>query len=119
MLHVIHRLFGKCFPIILQKDSMQCGIACLSMISSYYGRSYSLDFLSKKCFPTKEGVSLLSISKAAKQIGLDNITGLISLEELMRAPLPCILHWSQNHFVVLYKVKNVMRFMCLIRQKEK
>lgn len=110
MLHVIHRLFGKCFPIILQKDSMQCGIACLSMISSYYGRSYSLDFLSKKCFPTKEGVSLLSISKAAKQIGLDNITGLISLEELMRAPLPCILHWSQNHFVVLYKVKKCNAF---------
>lgn len=110
MLRVIHRLFGKCFPIILQKDSMQCGVACLSMISSYYGRSYSLDFLSKKCFPTKEGVSLLSISKAAKQIGLDNLTGLISLEELMRAPLPCILHWSQNHFVVLYKVKKCNTF---------
>lgn len=53
---------------------------------------------------------MLSISKAAKQIGLDNITGLISLEELMRAPLPCILHWSQNHFVVLYKVKKCNTF---------
>lgn len=106
MLCFINKIKDKSFHVILQKDSMQCGIACLSMISSYYGRFYSLDFLSKICNPTKEGVSLLSISKAAQQIGLDNLTGLISIEELLQAPLPCILHWSQNHFVVLYKITN-------------
>lgn len=110
MLCFINKIKDKSFHVILQKDSMQCGIACLSMISSYYGRFYSLDFLSRTCNPTKEGVSLLSISKAAQQIGLDNLTGLISIEELLQAPLPCILHWSQNHFVVLYKITNRRHF---------
>ena len=103
MLNFSKMFLKKPFNVVIQKDGMQCGVACLSMISSYYGRSYSLNTLSEICHPTKEGVSLLAISKAANQIGLDNMTVLISREELMNAPLPCILHWSQNHFVVLYK----------------
>lgn len=110
MLKLINRFKRKSIHIVLQKDGMQCGVACLSMISSYYGRFYSFDYLTRKCFPTKEGVSLLSISKTAEHIGLDNLTGLITVEELLQAPLPCILHWSQNHFVVLYKVTKAKKF---------
>ncbi|CCY36825.1 uncharacterized protein BN796_00679 [Alistipes sp. CAG:831] len=53
------------FPLILQHDSMQCGVACLAMVCSHYGREYSLETLSKYCSPTAEGVSLLAISDAA------------------------------------------------------
>ena len=56
----------KKIEIIHQRDTMQCGIACLQMICKYFGREYYLDSLSKLCFATTEGVSLLGINEAAK-----------------------------------------------------
>lgn len=94
----------KDFKIYLQHDAMQCGTACLRMICSHYGADYSFDSLSKLCFATSEGVSLLGISEAAEKLGLHTVCGRVSLDNLAEAPLPCILHWNQNHFVVLYKV---------------
>lgn len=93
-----------------QHDSMQCGIACLQMICSHFGREYSLDSLSRICFATAEGVSLLGINEAAKILGLETLCARVSPEELSEVPLPCILHWNQNHFVVLYKIKNGKKF---------
>ncbi len=58
------------FPIIHQYDSMQCGIACLQMVCKYYGREYTIDSLSKLCFATTEGVSMLGINEAANTLGL-------------------------------------------------
>ena len=55
----------KKMPLCLQKDSMQCGIACLQMVCKYFGREYSMDSLSKLCFATTEGVSMLGINEAA------------------------------------------------------
>ncbi|MDY0153978.1 MAG: cysteine peptidase family C39 domain-containing protein, partial [Prevotella sp.] len=98
------------FPIIYQNDSMQCGIACLQMVSKYFGREYSLHFLSDICFATSEGVSMLGISEAANEIGLHSVCAKATAEELSEVSLPCILHWNQNHFVVLYKVKRGKKF---------
>lgn len=58
----------KQFPIIHQHDTMQCGIACLQMVCKYFGREYSMDSLSKLCFATTEGVSLLGINEAANTL---------------------------------------------------
>lgn len=96
----------KHFPLSLQHDSMQCGIACLKMVCKYYGMDYSFRFLSEYCFATTEGVSMLGICEAAGKLGLHTLAGKVSMEQLMRAPLPCILHWNQNHFVVLYKIRK-------------
>lgn len=60
----------KKMPLCLQKDSMQCGIACLQMVCKYFGREYSMDSLSKLCFATTEGVSMLGINEAANILGL-------------------------------------------------
>ena len=98
------------FPQIRQHDSMQCGIACLQMVSKYFGREYSLHFLSNICFATSEGVSMLGISEAANKIGLHSVCARATVEELSEVSLPCILHWNQNHFVVLYKVKRGKKF---------
>ena len=98
------------FPFYKQHDSMQCGITCLQMICKYYGKEYSLESLSRYCFATTEGVSMLGISEAANKLGLHTICGRITMEQLPQAPLPCILHWSQNHFVILYKIKNKKKF---------
>src|SRR5574344_2346373 len=96
--------------ISTQHDSMQCGVACLQMISKYFGREYSLHFLSDICFATSEGVSMLGISEAANEIGLHSVCTRATVEELSKVSLPCILHWNQNHFVVLYKVKKGQKF---------
>ncbi len=94
------------FPLVHQLDSMQCGVACLAMICKHYGKEYSLDTLSKICFATTEGVSLIGLKDAADCMGLHSICGRVALSQLAKAPLPCILHWNQNHFVVLYKVRR-------------
>lgn len=94
------------FPVYIQHDSMQCGITCLQMICKYYGKEYTLAELSELCFATNEGVSLLGISQAAEKLGLHTICGRATIEQLDRSELPCIAHWNQNHFVVLYRVKK-------------
>ena len=92
------------FPLYRQHDSMQCGIACLQMVCAYHGQTYSLDELSQLCFATTEGVSLKGICEAAEAVGLHSVCGRVAVETLADAPLPCILHWNQNHFVVLRRV---------------
>lgn len=100
----------KSFPFCKQHDAMQCGITCLQMICKYYGKQYSLDSLSRYCFATTEGVSLLGISEAANKMALHTICGRVTMRQLPQAPLPCILHWNQNHFVILYKIKKRKNF---------
>ena len=89
---------------------MQCGITCLQMICKHYGKELSIETLSRYCFATTEGVSLYGISEAAGKLGLRSICSRVSMEQMQEAPLPCILHWNQNHFVVLYKVKKGKKF---------
>lgn len=96
----------KRFPFIRQQDAMCCGIACLQMICAYYGKKYSSMYLSGICHATAEGISLLGIRDAANELGFYTISGHLTIEKLATAALPCILHWNQNHFVVLYKVKK-------------
>lgn len=91
---------------------MQCGIACLQMICAYYGIHFSIDYLSKKCFATAEGVSLLGINEASNKLGFHTVCGRVSLEQMKQAPLPCILYWNQNHFVVLYKIRR-QKIFCI------
>lgn len=95
-----------CFPLIRQHDSMQCGVACLAMVCSHYGREYSLETLSRYCSPTAEGVSLLAVCDAAGKLGLHATAGRTVAGQLNATLLPCILHWRQNHFVVLYRVRG-------------
>lgn len=98
------------FQFYPQHDSMQCGIACLQMICKYYHKEYTSKRLAEYCFATTEGVSLLGISEAAGKLGLHTICGKVTLQQMQRVTLPCILHWNQNHFVVLYKIRRGKSF---------
>ena len=69
-----------------------------------------MNYLSEQCFATTEGVSLLAIDKVASQLGLETISGRVSVNTICNLENPCILHWNQNHFVVLYKVKKGKTF---------
>lgn len=96
----------KKFPFYNQLDHMDCGPTCLKMIIKYYGKNYSLHKLRTLCEISKDGVNFLGISQAAEAIGFRTLAIKASIEKIKKAPLPCIIHWSQNHFVVLYKIKN-------------
>jgi ATP-binding cassette subfamily B protein len=92
---------------IPQHDQMDCGPACVAMISSVYGKNYSLQYLKENAYLSKEGVSLLGISLVANKIGYETYASKINLEILDKeGTLPCILHWNKNHFVVLYDHKK-------------
>lgn len=91
------------FPHYRQLDQMDCGSTCLRMIAKHYGQSYSAQKLRELCEIGKSGVSLLGITEAAERIGFKTLCVKIPLTSLLKdAPLPCIVHWGQNHFVVLY-----------------
>ena len=95
------------FPHIQQPDAMECGATCLRMIAKYYGKEYSAETMQELCLVTREGVSLLSMSDAAEYLGFRTVCGRITLEKVVeQRPFPCILHWNQGHFVVLYDVKT-------------
>lgn len=94
------------FPFYPQHDAMDCGPTCLRMIAAHYGRNYSLEGLREKSHFTREGVSLLGISEAAEKLGLRSVGVFVSFEELKEAPLPCIVHWNQQHFVVVYDIRK-------------
>jgi ATP-binding cassette subfamily B protein len=95
------------FPFVKQPDAMDCGPACLKMVAGFYKKNFSLESLRKKCFITREGVSFLGLSEAADSLGFRTIGVKIPFELLNEnVPLPCIVHWRQKHFVVVYKISN-------------
>ena len=95
------------FIFVRQPDAMDCGPACLSMIAEHYGKQYTLEYLRDNSFIGRDGVSLLGISKAAENIGFKTVGGRLTFEKLAeKALLPCIVHWNQEHFVVVYKIKK-------------
>lgn len=97
----------KSFKHYHQHDQMDCGPTCLRMVAMHHGRKYSLQKLRKNSGINREGVSLLGISEAAENIGFRTVGAKLSWEQLKeQAPLPCIIFWSQIHFVVVYKIKG-------------
>jgi len=99
------------FKFYKQFDGMDCGPTCLRMIAKHFGRNYKQQTLNKMCGINREGVSLLGISDAAEKIGFRTLGVKLNSEQLKEAELPCILHWRQYHFVVLYKIKNHKYYM--------
>jgi len=95
------------FPIYKQLDTKDCGPTCLRIIARYYGKDYPLALLREFCNIGKEGVSLLGISNAAEKIGFNSIALKVTFDILKdNITLPCIVHWKQNHFVVVYKITD-------------
>ena len=83
---------------------MQCGVVCLTMVCRHYGWACTLSQIEELCHATTEGVSLRGMSQAASELGFETASVRLSPDELSQSPLPAILHWNQNHFVVLYRI---------------
>jgi ATP-binding cassette, subfamily B, bacterial len=100
------------FPFYKQLDAMDCGPSCLRMIAKFYGKSYSLQTLRGKSYLSRDGVSMMGISEAAESIGFRTMGVSLTPEKLFStAPLPLVVHWKQNHFVVVYKVTKETVFV--------
>ena len=94
----------KSFPFEYQLDSMDCGPACLKIIAKHFGKYYSLQHLRDLCGITREGVSFLDLSYGAEKVGLHTLAVKTSINDLIsKVPLPCIIHWQNSHFIVVYK----------------
>ena len=94
------------FPFIKQHDSMECGVACLTMILQWYGKHTSLSSVAEQCPPTTEGVSLSGLAQTARRYGMEAVAARATIDELAQSTLPAIIHWQQNHFTVLYRVSS-------------
>jgi len=95
------------FPFYKQLDAMDCGPTCLRMVARFYGKHFSLQTLREKSHLSREGVSMLGIARAAEDIGMQSMGVSLTWEKLRNeAPFPVIVHWKQNHFVVVYKIRK-------------
>tara|TARA_R110002012_G_scaffold309625_1_gene516757 strand:- start:1718 stop:3910 length:2193 start_codon:yes stop_codon:yes gene_type:complete len=94
------------FPNYKQTEEKDCGPTCLKIISKHYGKTISTKELRDLSETTRLGSSLLGISEAAEKIGYRTLGVKLELDKLTRVNLPCILHWNDKHYVVLYKVKK-------------
>ncbi|MCB0532502.1 MAG: peptidase domain-containing ABC transporter [Lewinellaceae bacterium] len=100
-------MLADSFPFYKQLDASDCGATCLRIVARYHGRHYSLDYLRDLSYLDREGVSLMGIADAAEKIGFRTLgvkTGFGRLQAEL--PLPCIAHWKQNHFLVVYRIAN-------------
>lgn len=96
----------KKFPTYIQADAKDCGPTCLKIVSKYYGHVLNIQKLRDLSETTREGSNLLFLSDAAEKIGFRTLGVKLNIEKLQEVPLPCILHWNKDHYVVFYKIKK-------------
>lgn len=96
----------KTFPFYKQPDTKDCGPTCLRIVAKHYGKLISLQEIREISETTREGSNLLKLSDAAEAIGFKSIGVKIDYDQLTEVPLPCIVHWNKNHFVVVYAIKK-------------
>ncbi len=97
------------FPFYKQLDKSECGSSCLRMVSKYYGKYFTAETMRKKTFVSHNGTSFLELKQAAENIGLETYALELDWEQLKQINKPCIIHWNNNHFVVVYKIKQNRR----------
>lgn len=96
----------KRFPTYIQADSKDCGPTCLKIIAKFYGQNINIQKLRDFSETSRDGSNLLFLSDAAERIGFRSLGVKLDANKLQEAPLPCIIHWNKNHYVVLYQIKK-------------
>jgi len=95
------------FPFFKQLDLMDCGPTCLKMVTAFYGKNVSREYLRERTRLSKDGVSIGALAETAESLGLQSLVLSCSYETLLEnIPLPCIAYWRQRHFIVVYKVDS-------------
>jgi len=98
------------FPFYQQPDHMDCGPTCLRMVAKYHGRTIGVEKLRALSETTRNGSNLHNIAASAEAIGFRTLGVKVALNKLIaEQPLPCIVHWTSNHFVVLHRITGDKR----------
>jgi ATP-binding cassette subfamily B protein RaxB len=93
-------------PMILQTEAAECGLACLAMISGYFGRPAHLGELRREYGMSLKGATLDDVVRIADGMAMTSRPVRLELSELGLLRTPCMLHWDLNHFVVLERVSG-------------
>ncbi|WP_448636583.1 cysteine peptidase family C39 domain-containing protein [Pedobacter panaciterrae] len=97
-------------PFFKQPDAKDCGPTCLRIIARYYNKSIPLQQIRMLSETTREGSGLMGLSNAAEHLGFRTLGVKIDFNTMVAdAPLPCIVHWNKNHYVVVYKIDKAGR----------
>lgn len=97
----------KRFPLYIQRSNLDCGTTCLRMIAAFYGKKLSMECINRLCSYTMNGTTMLGLKKTAEQLNFEVLGIKTNIDRLVNeVPLPCILYWRQEHFVVLYKIRR-------------
>lgn len=103
----MHRWSFKRMPIFFQHDSKDCGVVCLQAIMAYYGLNMQLETIRDSAFLSNTGTNLLDLKSAAIHFRFKTNCYELSIDSLIETfNGPCILHWNQNHYIVLYKIRK-------------
>tara|TARA_R110002073_G_scaffold261595_2_gene424516 strand:+ start:1698 stop:3884 length:2187 start_codon:yes stop_codon:yes gene_type:complete len=94
------------FPTYQQTEAKDCGPTCIKIIAKHYGKTINTQQLRKLSETTREGSSLLGLSEAVESMGFRSLGVKLTYTKLLEAPLPCVVHWNKNHYVVVYKIKK-------------
>lgn len=104
MLNKLKLGFGRKLPLPLQNEAAECGLACLGMVSGFYGHRFDMLTLRRRFATTLKGATLEQLMDMAGRLQLASRPLRLDLHELRELRLPCVLHWNLNHFVVLQAV---------------
>ena len=94
------------FPTYQQTEAKDCGPTCIKIIAKHYGKTINTQQLRTLSETTRSGSSLLGLSEAVENMGFRSLGVKLTYTKLLEAPLPCIVHWNKNHYVVLYKIRK-------------
>ncbi len=94
------------YPFIEQQSSSDCGATCLAMISQYWGKRFSINFLRNLAGIGRSGASLKNLAKAAESLGYQARPVRASLSRLVEQNNPWIAHWQGDHYIVVYKIEG-------------
>lgn len=103
---VLNFAIKRQLPSILQTEQTECSLACLAMVSNYYGHRIDINTMRGKYAISQQGVTLKTIIQIADRMHLSTRALRVDLDEMEKLNLPAILHWDMNHFVVLKSVKS-------------
>lgn len=100
----LHLRGSTSLPIVLQTEAAECGLACLSMIVSFYGFNTDLVSLRRRYSVSNHGINLKQLMNMASRLQLSSRALQLEINEVADLQRPCVLHWDMNHFVVLKSV---------------
>lgn len=93
-------------PVLRTTEAAECGLACMAMIAAHHGHEVDLNGLRQRFSVSMSGLTLRGLMSIADTLTLSTRAVRVEIDGLRELPLPAVLHWNLNHFVVLDRVDS-------------